>query len=1022
MGTKYQSLFDPKILKNFRVDGVLYKSIYHYVYSNIVHFDLDKKSLNNANTKDVYTQYLEIETNSRNQIIHESCERAIESRFASGDPADLLIGTGDSILLYTSDNRELGTGSDMLGKNLYGKMLMNFRQKLRLKRETEMKEKYIETIESVLYKNYSVYLGLRQRMTRDLDDLSDFIGLSLDAIINKLGKQKLFDITPSPDAIFTLYNREDIQDKDIIDNPAYIVQLIRRKYIQQINSDIKLLREKAIIESFVDWLIEYKSVEYALDLDRNRIKYEQLNNITTQQKERILRLYESGKLNEIVKQQVDERMSVVRSEISQEDIDTAKSFELPAVDVTQVDDEKKDDASSKVKQPRTAVRLQESNEYNDYFSNLFVKFFRQKTKREKQMEEEDIKEQLRLEQQKQIEEEIEKEMTFQELLKGADDKKSTKAPIRKKRQGEPARGVEQDIPVRNIPLPPVNHPRRPPSTIRFGENPSVGYFGTLSPLAVDLNVFYVDSYAYPSIYHYIMTRLIEMLPTVKTMSKAHGYIMSKTDSTNVNTYKSFELLDKEYDELYNIERIIKITELLEKCLPIVLPPIERIKEMYQNDLDHNYIYNISDDTLLGKPGKNNGYNIYGIELTKFIKSALNKPEKVQLKEDYKDLFIKKRIEDICNTLKTVINTSKTGNTLGLNDVNNIIAVLYDPCFEIFTKDYLEYTPVVYEQFIRTFLSKEQVSDDGIDVIYRFVARVYYIFEETIEPNSDANKYISSMRTGALNSRSFSCIGPYKTKSENCLFAGVVGVIKKFREIHGDYISSDKLDYVFMLLTNNSERIDYVDLEDDDIPKIKSLLWTFGDSIVNNASSINGFIKTVSKNIPNDILMRVLFFGLSVDKPEQEKNEIKLSRVDTIGDGSCFFHALLTTFPNYRKMSKSEKKEYAYRFRKDLATRLSIEDFTSLPMFETLLMGKDDVTKVYKKFIKNLESPSYWTDHYMISYTAHILGLNIIALDKKSKLVILDEHKPDNLPKIYITSIDNTHFELLMDKARDQYVF
>jgi predicted NAD-dependent protein-ADP-ribosyltransferase YbiA (DUF1768 family) len=1031
IGTKYQSLFDPKNFKNFRVDGILYKSIYHYVYSNLVHFDLDKKSLNNANTKDVYTEYLEIETNSRNQIIYESCEKAIESRFAYGDAADLLMGTGESILLYTSDNRELGTGPDMLGKNLYGKMLMNFRKKLSLKRETEMKEKQKEKIESELYRIYSVYLGLRKCMTKDLDDLSEFVGLSLDEIIEKLGKQTLFDITPSPDIIYSMYKKQEIQDKEMIDNPIYIVQLIRKKYIQQINTAIKSLQEKAIIESFVDWLIAYKSVEYGVEFNRNKIKYEHMNKLTSTQKERILRLYESGKLNESVKQQVDERLSVIRPVIKQEDIENARSFEIP-VDVDHAEEKKNTYVNEKDNRPIT--KLQDSNISNDYFSNLFVKFFRQKTKREKQMEDEDIKEQMRVTEEKQIEEEIEKEIALQQLLlEGSiEDKKSSVKPIRKRRQAQAA--VEPPMPRAELSMrqPQNIQPAyRPPSTIRFGEDPSRGYFGVFSPLAVDRTVFYVDNYAYPSIYHYIMTRLIEMLPTIKTMSKAHGYIMIKTDSTNVKTYKSFEILDKEYDELYTIERILKITELLEKCLPIALPPIEKINEMYPSDIDHSYTYNTREDILLGSVGKNNGYNIYGIELTKFIKSKLAESSKILQKADYKDSFIKKRLEDLCNTLKTVINIEGSNKPLDINDINNIIMTLYDPCFEAFKRNSDEpMMPLEYENFIREMLSREQVTNVGIDVLYHFVIRVYNLLVENIEPGVDVDKYISSMRTGTLNSRSFSCMGPYKTKTENCLFAGVVGMIEKLNSIHRKDITSDKLDYVFMLLTNNSERIDYVDIDDKDIPKVKSLLFKLGDSIVNNASSINGFIKTVSKNIPNDVLMRVIFFGIGVERPEQEeKKKIKLSKVKTIGDGSCFFHALFTVFPKYRAMSTSDKKAYTYQFRKDMAKNLTFEEFVSLPVFETLLINEYGITthepfnrKAYKAFTKRLASPSEWADHYIITYTARILGLHVIVIKKEDKSVIFDEKITDSDPKIYLQSIDENHFETLMDKEKDQYIF
>lgn len=852
IGTKYQSVFDPKILKNFRVDGILYKSIYHYVYSNLVHFDLDKKSLNNANIRDVYTEYLEIETNSRNQIIHEACEKAVECRFSHGEASDFLLSTGDSVLLYKSENRELGTGPDMLGKNLYGKMLMNYRTKLRLKREVEINEKEKEKVESTLYKNYGVYLALRQKMSKNLEDLSEYIGLSIENIIDKVGKQMIFEITPSPDIIYLLYKKQELQDREIIDNPKHIVQLIRKKYLHKINDDIKKIKQNAIVESFVDWLIEYKSVEYQTELDRNAIKFEQMKYITQTQKDRIVRLYTAGKLNEIITEQVKVRMSVIREPISQTVIDQAQSFEIP----TEVSSEP-EEIKQQEKDKRPEVKIQDSTTYNDYFSKLFVKLLRKKTKREKQLEEEDIKEKIRTTEQKQIEEEIEKELAIQELLKSVDNKPTTVQKIKRKGMA-PMPTLNDIIPPPNIPTTTTVY--KPPSTIRFSEDPGKGYFGALSPLAVDKNVFYVDDYAYPSIYHYIMTRLFEMLPTVHSMSKAHGYIMSKSDATNVKTYKSFEVLDKEYDELYRVETLLKISKLLETGLPIVLPPIEKLQDTFPNDLLHNYIYNVGDDTLLGR-NTNEGFNIYGIELSKFISSRIHNKPSVKISDEYKDAFITKRLDDVCKTINVIINTTDSTKKLTEKDVMSIIDILYAPCAEIFKRTYDIEMPDVYHDLIREQLPEKNLAESALELIYVFVVRMFNMLEENFD-GGDVDSYVKNLRNKVLNTKSFSCIGPYKNKNENCVFAAVYKIIEKLTMFNGGKnIASDKLDYIFMLITDQSEKIDYVDVNDESVPLLRSLLSPLGESIANDSTTINGFVKEVSKNITNDILIRVVFFGI-----------------------------------------------------------------------------------------------------------------------------------------------------------------
>ena len=150
-------------------------------------------------------------------------------------------------------------------------------------------------------------------------------------------------------------------------------------------------------------------------------------------------------------------------------------------------------------------------------------------------------------------------------------------------------------------------------------------------------------------------------------------------------------------------------------------------------------------------------------------------------------------------------------------------------------------------------------------------------------------------------------------------------------------------------------------------------------------------------------------------------EIKLSNVQTIGDGSCFFHALFTIFSQYRDMTESEKKEYVYKFRRVTAKKLSLEEFCSLPMFESLVNHIEDKTPVYNEFVNRLAEPSEWADHYIISYTSHVIGLNVIVFDD-SQRVILDEKRHDSIPKIYMLLINDSHFELLMDKEGDRYIF
>jgi len=150
-------------------------------------------------------------------------------------------------------------------------------------------------------------------------------------------------------------------------------------------------------------------------------------------------------------------------------------------------------------------------------------------------------------------------------------------------------------------------------------------------------------------------------------------------------------------------------------------------------------------------------------------------------------------------------------------------------------------------------------------------------------------------------------------------------------------------------------------------------------------------------------------------------EIRLSKINTIGDGSCFFHSLFTAFPKYRALSENGKKQYVYKFRKAIAKKLTYEDFCSLSIFESMTQHTTDKIPVYEEFTQRLSHPHEWACHYIISYTAYILDINIIVLDDRNR-IILNEDKANHLPKIFMLLVNDSHFVLLANQDENKYIF
>ena len=147
------------------------------------------------------------------------------------------------------------------------------------------------------------------------------------------------------------------------------------------------------------------------------------------------------------------------------------------------------------------------------------------------------------------------------------------------------------------------------------------------------------------------------------------------------------------------------------------------------------------------------------------------------------------------------------------------------------------------------------------------------------------------------------------------------------------------------------------------------------------------------------------------------NEIRLARVGTIGDGSCFFHSvcLATNLHNYASVTTQERKDIAYQLRRDISDALTEEDFEG---------KKAD----FQKFKDSILEPKTWANEKMIKWASKFMNKNIVFInlsDNKNQLfcgvvheTLLDAVKKcashdSGIPTILVGWIDHSHFESIV---------
>lgn len=143
-------------------------------------------------------------------------------------------------------------------------------------------------------------------------------------------------------------------------------------------------------------------------------------------------------------------------------------------------------------------------------------------------------------------------------------------------------------------------------------------------------------------------------------------------------------------------------------------------------------------------------------------------------------------------------------------------------------------------------------------------------------------------------------------------------------------------------------------------------------------------------------------------------------IDTIGDGSCFLHAVLQAFnKEYLESDMQGRMKMVQELRKDLALVLDVEEDNQI-IYNKLSRGEiGELSQVFpelKKEVmqKHLASRN-WLNIIFLEMISTLLDINIIIISQKEKDFYYTgdpEIYFKERDTIYINYIDEAHFETL----------
>lgn len=285
---------------------------------------------NAINKMGIYQVYERANNDELLSTLRKAVDNAYNVLLKKPELQKVLLGTENFPIGYESSDPFLGVGQDRKGENLIGKILMQIRHNLRIKKFIDIENKK----EMAKYKNiYDIYLAhsaLLTEIRKNKKSLSEYLGLSPQQIINKFGAHNLVNGVPSQDTVIKLYKYDKLNPiimREIF-QPGTLVINIRKNEMRNLKYSLEQAKDDIIFNSYLEYMIT-RNCEESIN---NEVEY--LLNI--QDKIRLNSDGGSQQINEVL-----EKSRKTRDQIMEEVIENTIASEKQKISPEELEDIKK---------------------------------------------------------------------------------------------------------------------------------------------------------------------------------------------------------------------------------------------------------------------------------------------------------------------------------------------------------------------------------------------------------------------------------------------------------------------------------------------------------------------------------------------------------------------------------------------------------------------------------------------------------------------------------------------------------
>lgn len=306
------------------IDRYQWNTVTHYIYANMLLVPNHRKVISKTSLKDIQQETLNLYQEEFIDLLKISLDKALTAKFTSEEMIELLLSTGDSEIIYVSDNDFLGIGTNKAGNNYYGKSLMKIRETFKINKNINFRRKQDVDFYENLYQTYNLFRHLEILAEKNPEYLQYFFGKnSIEDIRNVFITKSIdFDDRKFQDRekIIDMLKRGSLSEvKEKFKNPAkYIFELLKKNENKILNR-LLFLRNKKVFYLYTDYILE----KYYSHLDKSLYdlaKEQAFSNITSSDintvGNRIFILYKKSCLSDRLPKIMDEVVPEYEKNIS----------------------------------------------------------------------------------------------------------------------------------------------------------------------------------------------------------------------------------------------------------------------------------------------------------------------------------------------------------------------------------------------------------------------------------------------------------------------------------------------------------------------------------------------------------------------------------------------------------------------------------------------------------------------------------------------------------------------------------